>query len=224
MHDLLSPGKITRKPILLMETDGAQDEAPRVPRPLASAVSLFKTFNLNVLIHGINASGSSVFNPVERRMAPLSHDLAGLVLQHDSFGNHLDASGKTIDDELEKQNFFKVAEVLSDVWSNTIIDGCKVEATAMPIGKEKDLDDVDPTWAKEHVRQSRVGCCSKFETNWMQIFPDQFVPFPAVYSYTINGSRQSRGRHFQARVCVIKRKIFMAIKTYECIRLPIGPI
>ena len=181
----------------LWKTDGAQDEAPRFPKPLASAVSLFKTFNLDVLIHGVNASGLSAFNPVERRMAPLSHDLAGLVLPHDSFGNHLDASGRTIHHDLEKQNFFKAAEILSDVWSNTVIDGCTVDAKAMPTGQERDLDDVDPTWAKEHVRQSRyclqvvkwnrLECCSKFETNWMQIFPNRFIPFPAVYSYTING-------------------------------------
>ena len=199
MHNLLSSGKINRKPIMLMETDGAQDEAPCFPKPLASAVSLFKEYNLDVLLHGVNASGLSAFNPVERRMAPLSHDLAGLVLPHDSFGNHLDSSGKTIDNELEQQNFFNAVEVLSNVWSNTVIDGYKVEATAMSIGKEKDLDDVDPTWAKEHVRQSRYclqvvkcgreECCSKFETNWLQIFPNRFLPFPAVYLYTLNGMK-----------------------------------
>ena len=45
-------------------------------------------------------------------MAPLSHDIAGVILKHDTFGTHLDAKGKTIDDELEEKNFFAAASVL----------------------------------------------------------------------------------------------------------------
>ena len=48
-------------------------------------------------------------------MSPLSHDLAGVILPHDSYGNHLDSSAKTIDEDLQKKNFFKAAEVLSDI-------------------------------------------------------------------------------------------------------------
>ena len=35
----------------------------------------------------------------------------------------VDSSGKTIDIELEKINFYKVSEVLSELWSQTVIDG-----------------------------------------------------------------------------------------------------
>ena len=76
-------------PILLMETDGAEDEAPCYPKPLAAAISLFKELKLNALLHGINTSGLSAFNPVERRMAPLLHDISGIILPHDYFVNHL---------------------------------------------------------------------------------------------------------------------------------------
>ena len=76
---------------MLIITDGAADEAPRFPKTLATSIYLFKTHNLDALIHGVNAAGLSAFEPVERRMAPLSHDLAGLILPHDSFGDHLDA-------------------------------------------------------------------------------------------------------------------------------------
>ena len=69
-------------------SDGASDEAPRYPKPLQTAVTLFKELKLDVLLHGVNAAGLSVFNPVERRMAPLSHDLAGIILPHDSYSNH----------------------------------------------------------------------------------------------------------------------------------------
>ena len=70
--------------LLISETDGAADEAPRFPKTLKCAVSLFKEQNLDVLIHGVNAAGLSAFNPVERRMAPLSHDLSGIILPHDT--------------------------------------------------------------------------------------------------------------------------------------------
>ena len=73
-----------------MEIDGAQDAAPRFPKPLATQISLFKELNVHVLLHGVNAAGLSAFNPVEQRMAPLSHELAGFVLPHNVYGNHLD--------------------------------------------------------------------------------------------------------------------------------------
>ena len=82
-----------RKPILLVETDGAQVGAPRYPKTLAIAVDLFHHLKLDVLLYGVNVAGLSAFNPVEPRMAPLSHELAGLVLPHDHYGNHLDSSG-----------------------------------------------------------------------------------------------------------------------------------
>lgn len=68
-----------------------------------------------------NAPGRSAFNQVERRMAPLSRELAGLILPHDLFESHLRGQ-KTIDSELEKVNFQKAAEILAEVWNNLVID------------------------------------------------------------------------------------------------------
>ena len=82
---------------------------------------------MDVYIHAVNASGLSAFNYIERRMSPLSHDVAGLILPHDAYGSHLNDSGKTVDEELEKRNFQKAAETLSNVWSNTVIDGHAVD-------------------------------------------------------------------------------------------------
>ncbi|GBP13462.1 hypothetical protein EVAR_4216_1 [Eumeta japonica] len=47
----------------------------------------------------VRRSGS---NRVERRMAPLSRDLSGLILPHDSYGTHMDEQGKTTDLDLSK--------------------------------------------------------------------------------------------------------------------------
>ena len=108
MQQIFESNLVERKPILLLSTDGASDEAPRYPKPLAYAVYFFKELGLDALLHGVNVAGLSAFNAVERRMSPLSHDVAGVVVPHDSFGSHLDAQGKTIDENLEKENFSRL--------------------------------------------------------------------------------------------------------------------
>ena len=177
----------------MIQTYGAQDEAPRFPKPLNSAVSLFKELKLDALIHGVNAAGLSAFNPVERRMAPLSHDLIGIILPHDTFGTHLDDNGKTLDLELEEQNLFAAAEALSEVWSKTVIDNHKINCKAVKKGSEFVAEQPSANWLSKHVIQSRyclqivkclqVNCCETFQTNWKDIFPKQFIPPPAIYKF-----------------------------------------
>ena len=197
MLELFKRKLITVKPILLLTTDGASDEAPRYPKPLASAVYFFKELNLDVFLHGVNAAGLSAFNPIERRMSPLSHDVAGVILPHNTYGNHLDNNGKTIDEDLEKKNFFKAAETLSEIWSNTIIDGYPVECKAVPLNKEFVPPQPSAMWVSKHVRQTRYSlqivkclnkeCCTPFATNWLSVFPGRFPPFPAVHRYGVTG-------------------------------------
>ena len=136
-----------------METDGAADEAPRFLKTLSTAVDLFKDLKLDVLLHGVNASGLLAFNPVERRMAPLSHDLEGIILPHDSFRNRLDSARKMKDLDLEKKNFFQAAEILSEIWSKMVIDGHPVDCLVIPLGQEHVPSTPDPTWVSKHVQQ-----------------------------------------------------------------------
>lgn len=56
-----------------------------------------KKHNLDAPFIAQNTPGRSAFNRVERRMAPLSKELAGVILPHDHFGSHFDSQNRTID-------------------------------------------------------------------------------------------------------------------------------
>ena len=144
MKEIFESSNLHERPILVLSTDGAQDEAPRYPKPLATTVYFFKHLKLDVLLRGVNATGLSAFNPVKRNMSPLSHDIAGVVLPHENFGSRLDAQGNTIDVELEN-NFFHASQVLADIWSHTVMDGYKVDCTALPVGREFTPPEVSPS-------------------------------------------------------------------------------
>ena len=66
---------------------------------------MFLKYNLDALFVFTHAPGSSAYNSVERRMAPLSKDTAGLVLPFDTYGTHMNSSNGTTDIDLEKKNF-----------------------------------------------------------------------------------------------------------------------
>ena len=103
-------------------SDGGPDENPRFPKTLDVAVQHFKKHKFDVLLISTHAPGLSAYNQVEKRMAPLSKALAGLLLPYDTFGNHLDSQGRTIEVELEKRNFKETGEVLCEVWNELLID------------------------------------------------------------------------------------------------------
>ncbi|CAF1070651.1 unnamed protein product [Rotaria sp. Silwood1] len=111
------------KPIIVMCVDSLEpQDYTRFPKTLVSAINKFKKYNLDALFITTQAPGQTSFNVVERRLAALSQDLAGLVLPHDYFGTHLNVSGLTVDAEVEKQNFKATGEVLAEVWSMDMID------------------------------------------------------------------------------------------------------
>jgi hypothetical protein len=64
----------------LMDGNGGPDENPRYPKTIQAATILFKKYDLDALFVVTNAPGRSAFNEVERRMAPLSHELSGKLL------------------------------------------------------------------------------------------------------------------------------------------------
>ena len=74
---------------LVAFVDGGPDENPRYSKVIENTVDHFRKYNLDAFIVMTLASGMSAYNYVERRMAPLSKALAGILLPHDSFGSHL---------------------------------------------------------------------------------------------------------------------------------------
>ena len=123
--------------------------------------------------------------------------ILGVILPHDTYGTHLNGSGNTIDAVLEKKNFYAAAEVLSEIWSHTVINSHPVVCKVMESGSELKPEEPDPIWVSKHVRQHRYGiqivkclettCCEAFETNWLDIFPKRFIPPPAVYQFGLRG-------------------------------------
>lgn len=88
-------------------------------------------------------------------MAPLSRDLAGVVLDHEVLGTHLNEKGETIDLELEKKNFAHAGEVLAEIWSNTVIDGHPTIAKYVHPEESEPYNPCDITaeWKSRHVRE-----------------------------------------------------------------------
>jgi len=210
----MSSGEL--KPVVIISVDGGPDENPRYqkllpseefisnnsffrfPKVQAHAIDHFLSNNLDAIFIITHAPGQSAYNIVERRMAPLSHDLAGLILPHDHFGNHLDKSLKCIDGSLEKRNFSKAGQVLADVWSKTVIDNHPVVATyiepeaSRPIPKE-----MSETWKSIHLRASKyllqivkcddINCCKPRRSTISNVLPNRFLPAPARFDKNENG-------------------------------------
>ncbi|KAG5891686.1 hypothetical protein JTB14_020103 [Gonioctena quinquepunctata] len=143
------------KPVLIISSDGGPDENPRYRR--------------------------SAFNRVERRMAPLSRELTGVVLPHDSFGTHLDSSGRTLDESLEKDNFKKAGDILAEIWSAVCIDGHEVVAEYIdPNNDTSSVPDLPAEeWYTEHVRESQY----LLQVHW-QLVHIKFLCVPIFYFLT----------------------------------------
>jgi hypothetical protein len=185
------------KPVFVTCTDGGPDENPRFPRTIVATAKRFKDYDLDVCIVATHAPGHSAYNNVERRMAPLSKELAGIILPHDQYGDHLDSSGRTIDDELELKNFEKAGETLAQIWSNVVLDSHPVVARYVdPNEQPVEADALDPEWEATHVRVSQYllqivrcngPCCGPWRSNWLEVIGRRFLPAPYPYERGTRG-------------------------------------
>ena len=93
------------KPIAIILCDGGPDDNPWFPETFDVSIQYFKEFNFDVMFVFPLVFGMSAYNNVERRMAPLSKTLVGVLLPHDTFGTHLDLQRRTTDGELDRKKF-----------------------------------------------------------------------------------------------------------------------
>ncbi|KAI9556025.1 hypothetical protein GHT06_018591 [Daphnia sinensis] len=181
------------KPVFIVTVDGGPDENPRYQKVIDVAIHHFSQQNLDVFTVATNAPGRSAFNRVERKMAPLSKELSGLILPHDHFRTHLDDQGRTIDDEKEKKNFLFAGQTLAEIWSDVVIDSFPVVAKYVDPDSESELKpeslvSKDETWFANHVRTSQYclqivkcfdeTCCSKIRSSYFSLIPGRFLPPP----------------------------------------------
>ena len=185
----------------MSRSDGGPDENARYPKVIEEAINVFLEYDLDMYIIVITPRGYSAYNPCERRMAPLSHDICGLVLDHEHFGSHIGPSGKIVDEELEKKNFFHAMNVLASIWSKTVIDKHAVYAEAIPIPDGNATSRVpreevtNQLWRSQHIMSSKymlqvvkctdASCCKPFRfPQFRKILPNRFLPYPRVFEHT----------------------------------------
>ena len=142
------------KPIGMVFFDGGPDENPRFPKTLDISIQHFKKYNLDALLISTHAPGLSAYNQVERRMAPLSKALSGILLSHETFWTHLDSSRKTIDTNLEKRNFKAAGKILAKVWEEIVLGNFPVVADYVE-NATKDPVDLNEKWISVHGRISQ---------------------------------------------------------------------
>lgn len=178
------------KPVLIIISDGGPDENPRYEHVIEVAVHHFVKRDLDGLFIATNAPGRSAYNRVERRMAPLSRDLCGLILPHDEFGNHLNNRNETIDVELEKKHFQKAGEILANVWSENIIDNYATTASFVneTDSELKNIISKDRCWWDAHidfgqyllqiVKCNNTMCCKPKRSTLFTILKAGKIPPP----------------------------------------------
>ena len=177
------------KPILILSRDG--HDGPRFPTTRDTLGKIFKEHDLDFIYCVCNAAGLSAYHFIERRMAPLSAHLAGVVLPRDAYGTHLDKNGNTIDDELEIQNFEKAGELLCALWNDMMIDNYPVKCTYRVPSKEPlKIDPITAEWVENHCRISTyclqiskcedLNCCKKARCNLKTIIMEKYLPGPLL--------------------------------------------
>jgi hypothetical protein len=196
------------KPIFIFTVDGGPDENPRYIKVINVAIHHFLQNNMDAIFIACNAPGRSAYNRVERRMAPLSRELAGVILPHDHFGTHLDSKLKTTDLELERINFSYAGQTLAEIWSKLSFDNYETKAEYIdPISSdlnESELLKKGPEWFSIHVTTSQYmtqivkctdeSCCSRPRSNIFDVLKNRFLPPPVPIQQTDDGLKVAESK------------------------------
>ena len=139
--------KNEKKSVMIVTVDGGLVENPRYGLTISCMVDYFNTCDFDAFFLVTNATGRSVLNRVERRMAAL--------LEHNYFGAHLDDKGHTIDHQLELKNFELARKTLGEILSGMVINGYPVIAEYIGNKASEIVKDVSEKWKSCHVRPSQ---------------------------------------------------------------------
>lgn len=129
--------------------------------------------------------------------------MSGVILPHDHFGSHLDDQRRTIDEDLELQNFQYAGEVLADVWSPLVVDGHPTVAEYIkPSQSELPVENIlkkSQSWMDRHVNTSQyftqvvkcsdLECCDLPRSSYFKCMNTRFLPAPLPMTYTSEGVR-----------------------------------
>ena len=153
------------KKVLVLRSDNSPDEAPRNPSTQKKMIQLFIKFDLVMLVLASLPAGYSLFNPCERRMAPLSKVLTGVLLDHKHYGSHLNSQKQTVDGVLEIRNFKYAGDRLAQLFGHMVYDKHKTYARYVDPPAVRGIQelptscmpvDVNAEWIQSHV------VCSKY--------------------------------------------------------------
>ena len=70
------------KPVMQVKVDGGPDKNPRYMKTMECVIHYFLMYDLDAVFITTNTSGRSNLNRVKGRMAPLSKETAGLILDN----------------------------------------------------------------------------------------------------------------------------------------------
>ena len=174
--------------------------------------------NFKIATH---APGSSAYNPIERQIAPLLKGTASIIFLFYTLGNHLDASNKIIDLNLEIKNFQaagKIQRKFGQSQSQTItqllhrthghLTRCMMELyfIILKSGKHKNI-------MVQIIKPSDVSCCKAWRTYYPTFFPLQYLP---VLSKNVLKIDQPKGLFrslFRSLFLAASLKIFATMNT-----------
>ena len=172
---------------------------------MVCAIDYFNSFNLDVLFIATNAPGHSAFNRCERRIPPpppLSKQVAGVVLQHEHFGAHLNGKGETIDEDLEIPNFEHAGTILAEIWSSVILDNHPTVAEYISQEPESEPKKMSEEWKSVDVQQAQyclqivkcnnIQCCLPFRSGYLTVVKDRFLPSPIPVIQTTSGLKRAQ--------------------------------
>ncbi|XP_065639521.1 uncharacterized protein LOC136072280 [Hydra vulgaris] len=203
------------KQAMVITVDGGPDENPRYEKTILCAKTYFKEHDFDGMFVATNAPGRSAFNRIERRMAPQSHDLEGIILPFNHFGSHLNSRGKTTDKLMEKANFAKAGEVLAQIWSSTVIHGFETIAEYKEPNSENrvQLKQFGAEWDAKHVKESQYllqivkcndqNCCCYRRSSLFHLIPTGFLLPPISLFQGENGLECNNTKNnFASLMCV----------------------